>query len=116
MKTTNQTFGAAVAALKEGKIVSREGWEGKGLFVFQQVPSEVPEAIIPKMTSLPSSVKNIVAARGLPLRYSNQLAIVFPDNTVKGWAPSVSDSLASDWTIEEHIVAGYTVGTATPTN
>lgn len=85
------------------------------MFIFQQVPSEVPEAIIPKMTSLPAAVKEEVIKRGLPLRYQNQLAIVYPDNSVNGWAPSVSDTLATDWSIHaEFVVAGDTVGTATP--
>lgn len=121
---TNQTFGQAVEALNQGKVVSREGWAGKDLFVFRQVPSEVPEHIIAKMTSLPEAVRAIVTTRGLPLKYENQLAIVFPDNHVNGWAPSVSDALATDWRIhdtdqiqpevEGHVVAGDTVGTATP--
>lgn len=110
-----QTFGQAVEAMKQGKLVSREGWNGKGLFVFMQVPSEVPVAIIPKMTSLPAAVKEAVLSRQMPLRYKNQFAIVYPDNSVSGWAPSSSDSLANDWVIHgEFVVAGDTVGTATP--
>lgn len=110
-----QTFGQAVEAMKQGKIASREGWNGKGLFVFMQVPSEVPVAIIPKMTSLPAAVKEAVLAREHPLRYRNQFAIVYPDNSVNGWAPSSSDALAADWVIHgEYVVAGETVGTATP--
>lgn len=111
----NQTFGQAVDALHQGKMVSREGWNGKDLFVFRQVPSEVPEQIIPKMTSLPEAVKTKVVSRNLPLRYQNQLAIVYPDNNVHGWTPSPSDALANDWCIHEpHVVAGETVGTAAP--
>lgn len=110
---TNQTFGQAVEAMKQGKIVSREGWNGKGMFVFMQVPSEVPSDIIPKMTSLPAAVKAKVIERGQPLRYQNQLAIVYPDNNVYGWLASPSDCLGTDWCIHDtHVVAGETVGTA----
>src|SRR6187431_1280925 len=120
--TTNQTFGQAIEALKQGKIVSREGWSGKGMFIFRQVPSEVPVSVIPRMTSLPASVRSKVLERDLPLRYQNQLAIVYPDNNVYGWVASPSDVLESDWCIHEspaeeiegHIVAGETVGTAKP--
>lgn len=111
----NQTFGQAIEALKQGKFVSREGWNGKGMFVFMQVPSEVPVEIIPKMTSLPPSVKKKVMERGQPLRYQNQLAMVYPDNNIYGWLASPSDCLESDWCIhEEYVVAGETVGTAKP--
>jgi hypothetical protein len=112
---TNQTFGQAIAALKEGKIVSREGWNGKNMFVFRQVPSEVPEAIIPKMTSLPQPVKDALIKRGGSITYQNQFCIVYPDNALHGWQPSGSDALATDWCIHgEFVVAGETVGTATP--
>ncbi len=111
----NQTFGQAIEALKEGKIVSRAGWNGKGLFVFRQVPSSVPNDIIPKMTSLPQSVKDVLVNSGAPITYQNQFCIVHPDNSLHGWQPSGSDALASDWEIHgEHVVAGETVGTATP--
>lgn len=112
---TNQTFGAAIQALHEGKIVSRAGWNGKGMFIFRQVPSEVPVDVIPRMTSLPDAVKAKVLERGLPLRYLNQLAIVYPDNNIYGWVASPSDVLESDWCIHDgHEVARETVGTATP--
>jgi hypothetical protein len=44
-------------------------------------------------------VKAEFVKRNQPIRYSNQLAIVKADNEINGWAPSVSDSLADDWTI-----------------
>lgn len=113
---TNQTFGQAIEALKEGKIVSRAGWNGKNLFVFRQVPSEVPAAIIPKMTSLPPSVKAVLEKTGKPITYQNQFCIVYPDNSLHGWQPSGADTLATDWQIHnEYAVAGETVGTGTPT-
>lgn len=95
----NLTFGQAVEALNNGKRVSRSGWNGKGLFVFKQVPSEISEEIIPKMQSLPQSVKDEFIRRGGSIKYSNQLALVNTDNSINGWAPSVSDSLANDWTV-----------------
>ena len=113
--TTNQTFGQAVEALKQGKIVSREGWNGKNLFVFRQVPSEVPFDIIPRMTSLPQAVKDVFIKSGASITYQNQFCIVYPDNSIHGWQPSGSDALATDWCIHsEYVIAGETVGTATP--
>jgi len=95
----NQNFGQAIEALKEGKRVARQGWNGKGMFIFQQVPSEINEDIVPKMQSLPKTVKDEFAKRGGSIRYKNQLAMVYPDNTVYGWVASPSDVLENDWCI-----------------
>jgi hypothetical protein len=94
-----KSFGEAVEALKEGKRVARKGWNGKGLFIFQQVPSDISEDIIPKMQSLPQFVKDEFAKRGGGIRYRNQLAMVYPDNAIYGWVASPSDVLEKDWVI-----------------
>ena len=95
----NLKFGDAIEALKEGKRVSRQGWNGKGMFIFQQVASEVKAEIIPKMTSLPQLVKDEFVRRGGNIQYKNQLAMVYPDNTIYGWVASPSDCLENDWCI-----------------
>ncbi len=122
--TTKLTFGQAIKAAQLGKRISREGWNGKGMFVFVQVPSEVPEAIVPKMSSLPPEVKAELVRRGGSISYHNQMALVYPDSKIYGWTPSPSDALADDWCIhhEESLTLGEykaapveeTVGTATP--
>lgn len=96
---TDQTFGQAIEALNQGKRVSRSGWNGKGMFIFRQVPSEIEEDIVPKMQSLPQAVKEEFARRGGAIRYKNQLVMVYPDNTIYGWVASPSDVLESDWCI-----------------
>jgi len=105
---TNLSFGQAIEALRVGKRVAREGWNGKGLFVFQQVPSRIFPEVVPKMQSLPQSVKNEFTKRfksmkaddeNYCIKYRNQLAIVYPDNTIYGWSPSPSDALENDWCI-----------------
>lgn len=109
----SESFGRAIQALKEGKRVARDGWNGKGMFVFMQVPSEIPMEIVPNMTSLPNTVKNEFQRRyqskeysdGVDpilyntIRYKNQLAMVHPDNTITGWLASPSDVLEDDWVI-----------------
>jgi len=100
------SFGKAIQALKQGRRVQREGWNGKGLFIFEQVPSQVPSNIVPKMTSLPQSVKDEFQRRletqegnDGTLKYQNQLAMVYPDNNIYGWVASPSDVLENDWII-----------------
>ena len=97
-------FGKAIEALKEGKLVQRTGWNGKGLFVFMQVPAQISRDIVPNMQSLPQAVKDEFEKRfsgsamtdGL-IKYNDQLALVNTSNTISGWSPSTNDSLATDW-------------------
>lgn len=109
--TANQlvSFSEATKALKEGKRVQRQGWNGKGMFIFMQVPSIVPANVIPKMSSLPQSVKDEFQRRievgwgGLEyeggIKYQNQIAIVYPNNNIYGWVASPSDILENDWIV-----------------
>ena len=113
MQQTNRTFGDAIEALKQGRIAYRLDWDS--CFIFRQVPLVVPGAIIPKMTSLPATVKEYLSGNE-KLVYSGQIAKVTDGTYVIGYSPSVEDCFAEDWCIddEEPITAGETVGTATP--
>lgn len=91
--------------MKKGLSIAREGWSGKGLFVFKQIPSDIAADIIPKMQSVPDSVKKLLIGRmvkGEPgLHYTNQMAIVHTDGRVDSWVPSASDVFAEDYFIVE---------------
>ena len=98
-------FGKAIKALQEGKRVARTVWCDTG-FVFMQVPSEIKRNIVPKMQSLPQSVKDEFERRFNDSKeqidaiyYDDQLALVHPSNLITGWSPSVSDSFATDWIV-----------------
>jgi len=93
-------FGQAIEALKQGKCISREGWNGKGMFVCKQVPSVISNAIIGKMQSLPESAKKILAEHE-SINYQNQMIIVKKDGTIDSWVASSSDTFAEDWKIIE---------------
>lgn len=69
------TFGEAISALKEGKRVSRTGWNGKGMWLELQVPDAHS-----KMT--------------LPYIYMKTAQ----DDLVP-WLASQTDVLAEDWGI-----------------
>lgn len=101
-------------AIENYPMIQRTGWNGKGLFVFKQVPSEITIAVVPKMQSLPNAVKeefirryDLATDNGnkmmqnnnplLTIRYDFQLAIVDQENNINGWAPSATDALAGDW-------------------
>lgn len=85
-------FGTALLALKDGKRVSRVGWNGKGLFVYL-----VPAASYPARTG---AAKSFFGDAGM-VPYNAYLAVKNVDDTVSTWAPSCSDALAEDWQIVE---------------
>ena len=93
------TFGQAIEALRGGLMVQRQGWNGKGMFVFKQVPSPIAAEIVPRMTSLPQAVKDEFIQRVQGPAYESQMAIVHPDGQVDSWVASSSDTFATDWQI-----------------
>lgn len=96
----NLTFGLAIEALKQGKCVARQGWNGKNMFVCKQVPAQIGEETIPKMQSLPVEAKALLF--GGPINYENQMLIVNLNNRkADSWVASSSDIFAEDWIILE---------------
>lgn len=86
------TFGLVIEALKKGYRVAREGWNGKGMFVYL-----VPAASYPAQTD---------AAKGYfgenrKVPYNAYFAIKNVNESVSTWVPSINDCLAEDWTIIE---------------
>jgi hypothetical protein len=82
-------FGQAVEAIKLGSKISREGWSGKGMFVYL-----VPANAYPPSTEAAKSY-----FRGMPVPYNAYMAIKNVNETVSTWVPSVNDVLAEDWQI-----------------
>jgi hypothetical protein len=94
-------FGEAIEALKEGKLVARSGWNGKGLFIAKQIPATISQEIIPKMQSLPDAAKAVFADRDQAIQYRNQMLIVNHEGIADSWVPSSSDLFAEDWYLVE---------------
>lgn len=94
---TKVTFEEAVEAMENGFMVARKAW--KDGFGFMHIPSEIPADLVPRMASLPESVKATFMARGLPIKYSSQFSLVKYDNSINCWSPSVEDILATDWEV-----------------
>lgn len=100
-KTSNLNFGTAIQFLKEGRKVQREGWNGKGLFIFKQIPATIGTEIIPKMQSVPDDVKTTMVERNQSLNYRHQCVLVDTEGNVDNWAPSISDVFSEDWQVVE---------------
>lgn len=112
-------FGKAIEALKEGKRAARDGWNGKGMFIFMRPADEIRiDVVVNNVKSLPKSVKDyyaqdITTGDGGQLRpesidendtvkFTAYLCLKAADGTiVNGWLASQSDMLSEDWTVLE---------------
>jgi hypothetical protein len=89
---SGMSFGLAIEALKLGKRVARDGWNGKGMFVYL-----VPANAYPAQTG----VAKAYFGEGALVPYNAYMAIKNVDETVSTWVPSVNDVLADDWQLVE---------------
>ena len=92
------SFGIAITLLERGFVLRREGWNGKGLVVFKQVPAHITSEIIPKMQSLPQAAKEFIMRSKEVIDYTSQ-CLIYNDTTGRAdsWVPSISDVFARDW-------------------
>ena len=89
-KMDAMNFGNAIHFLKQGRKLTRKGWNGKGQFIYL-----VPAA---KYAAQTGAAKSHFGEEAF-IPYNAYLAIKGVDNTVSTWVPSVTDVLAEDWSI-----------------
>lgn len=95
-------FGEALQALKDGHMVARAGWNGKGMFVYQTVGNTVSKDFIPKFASLPASVKEFLAKKDADVVFNSSITMYTATGEMQpGWLASQSDILSEDWGIVE---------------
>ena len=101
-------FGSAIKALKAGYLVTREGWNGKGMFIFMRPADKIPNSVIQNIKSLPESVKKYLQIcqdlnpfnEDQSTEFTGYLCMKAAGGTiVNGWLASQTDMLAEDWTI-----------------
>jgi hypothetical protein len=111
----NLTYGKALEAVKEGKLIARKGWNGKGMFVFMRPADEIPvNVVVNNVKSLPQSVKDyfkpfqsshptdssLDAGHETVVKFTAYLCMKAADGSiVNGWLASQTDMLAEDWCI-----------------
>ena len=81
-------FGQALEALKQGKKVTRIGWNGKGMFAYH-VPAN----------SYPAQTRAAKETFGDMVPYRAYLALKTAQGDIAVWTPSTSDILAEDWEV-----------------
>lgn len=85
-------FGAAIQALKNGQKVAREGWNGKGMFLFL-----VPGSVF-KVNRAPLLG---IYPEGTEINYRPHIDMKTVDGEIVPWVASQTDVLAEDWVIVE---------------
>lgn len=100
-------FGQAIEGLKEGKSVSRNGWNGKGMFIYLNKGSHdfhskdgINVDIIPQIDGVSVTLFE-GGDTGTVTRLPNLNMKSATGSTVTGWLPSQTDLLAEDWGIVE---------------
>lgn len=93
--TTGRTFGEAIKALKQGKRVAREGWNGKGMYLWL-----LPAASVKAEWCRELHLKAVAEANGGEIEALGSIRMMTADKKVlTGWLASQTDILAEDWTI-----------------
>lgn len=89
------TFGQAIAALKRGWKVAREGWNGKGMWLWLK-----PEAMVKSEWCHDPALKEIADKNGGEIYAGGCICLKTAQNTIQsGWNPSQQDVLANDWVL-----------------
>lgn len=87
---TNLSFSAALAILKCGYRLQRDGWNGKGMFIYYVRPGNYNPCT--------AAAEKIVNEEG-KVPYSAYIAFYTVDKKVVPWVASQTDLLADDWRV-----------------
>lgn len=91
------SFGGAIDALKLGKRVARQGWNGKGMFLFLLPAGTVPVKAIHD-PALRSVIEQDVG--GETFEALGSIRMFTADKKIlTGWLASQTDMLSEDWIV-----------------
>lgn len=99
LKKLIMDFGKAIEALKQGKKVTRKGWNGKGMFLWLK-----PAATIKSEWCKDPELKALVDDNGGEIEALGTICMYTHDSSgrkaiLTGWLASQSDMLSEDWEI-----------------
>ena len=93
--TEGMTFGLAIEALKRGDIVTRRGWNGKGMFLWLK-----PATTIKSEWCKDPLLKSLADSNGGEIEALGTICMKTADDKVlSGWLASQTDMLSEDWMI-----------------
>lgn len=89
------TFGAAVKEMQDGKFVAREGWNGKGMYLWI-----MPAMKVPLEWCKEPHLKKLAELNGGHVECLASIRMKTADNKVlTGWLASQTDIVATDWCV-----------------
>lgn len=95
-KTANMSFGQAIEALKAGKRVARQGWNGKGMWLALSAGTPA----LPAENFWNPHNKQFAIDNGGTAEVLSVITMKTADGKIlMGWLASQTDMLAEDWTI-----------------
>jgi hypothetical protein len=83
-------FGGALEELEDGKKITREGWNGKNMFIFL-VPGSTFKVSRPPLLG--------IYPEGTEINYHAHIDMKTADGMVVPWVASQTDLLAKDWQV-----------------
>lgn len=94
-------FGTAIEFLKTGQRVAREGWNGKGMYVYINEGSISIDSVPVNSTTVGGVSISLfdLGDHGTVTRMPNINMRAADGSTVTGWLASQTDMLAEDWTL-----------------
>lgn len=101
MEKITLTFGEAIEALKQKEKITREGWNGKNMYIFLKAGK------CPENSGRVTDYINGVSINLFNISTSEDLTVINPvlcmktaqDTVIEGWLASQTDILAEDWYI-----------------
>ena len=94
---TGMTFGGAIAAMKQGKKVARQGWNGKGMWLWLK-----DGTMVKSDWCHDPALKAIADKNGGEIEALGTVCMKTADNKIlSGWLASQTDVLSHDWVVVE---------------
>lgn len=91
-KANRLSFSQALHLIKSGRRVTRQGWNGKGMFLFL-VPGSTFKVNRPPLLG--------IYPEGTEINYQAHIDMKTADGTIVPWVASQSDLLGEDWVLLE---------------
>jgi len=91
----SMNFAVALSNLKSGNRVARNGWNGKGMFIFLVQGSTFKVDRAPLNESFPE---------GTEINYSPHIDMRTADGSIVPWLASQTDILAEDWEVTKNVM------------
>ena len=85
-------FSEALTYLRQGEKLARDGWNGKGMFIYY-----VPANYYPASRNLNGTMDGVFDNDLIP--YQPYIAMLTAQKTVVPWLASQTDLLSNDWDI-----------------